>query len=209
MAKTEGEGPNVPALELGLSLLVVVHLLMIAPLLVWAEPLVHLVLGPGYGEAAGVLRALTPFILLAGPARLLTTSVNYLGEARRRILIVVAALALNIVADLILIPKVGVVGAAIGNDIGFAVYALGHLYICRQLTGLSLAPILRSLGRGLVAAAAMSLVLLVIGTGDVSAPLALAGLLAGTAVFLATLFALREPMLAELSAWWRQRGSEA
>jgi O-antigen/teichoic acid export membrane protein len=199
MAKVGGDRPEVAPLERGLSLLLVLGLLMIVPLLVWPAALVNLVLGSGYGEAADVLRALTPFILLSGPARLLTTSVNYLGEARRRIVLVLAALALNIVLDLILIPSVGIVGAAIGNDVAFALYALGHLYICRHLTGLRLMPIARSLGRGLVAAAVMAAVLLAFGRGDVGTPILVTGLFLGTAAFFASLAVLREPVLLELS----------
>ncbi|MBW8059328.1 MAG: polysaccharide biosynthesis protein [Solirubrobacterales bacterium] len=205
-----GDGPPAVApLEHGLSLLLLVHLMAIAAVLAWAEPLVKLILGPGYGEAADVLRALTPFILLAGPARLLTASVNYLGEARRRIAVVLAALALNIVLDLLLIPRIGVVGAAVGNDVAFALYAFGHLHICRRLTDLSLVPVVKSLGRGLIAAAAMSAVLLAIGHGDVATAWIVVGLPVGTATFLACLVALREPLLAELwqsaPGWARRR----
>jgi O-antigen/teichoic acid export membrane protein len=198
MARVSGGRPNVAALSKGLSLLLVIHLLIITPLLVWAEPLVDLILGSGYGEAADVLRALTPFILLAGPARLLTISVNYLGEARRRIVVALAALALNVAVDLLLISRIGVVGAALGNDIAFALYAFGHLYICRHLAGLPLMPIARSLGRGLLAATAMGSVLLAIGYGHVAPPMMVVGLLAGSAAFVASLLALGEPMLAEL-----------
>jgi O-antigen/teichoic acid export membrane protein len=199
MARSEGGQPNLAALALSMRLLLVIHVLLVTPLIVWAEPLVNLVLGPGYDEAADVLRALAPFILLAGPARLLATSVNYLGEARRRIALVLAALALNIGVDLLLIPEIGVVGAAIGNDIAFALYAFGHLYICRQLTGLSLKPLAQSLGRGLLAAVPMAGILLAIGRGDAEAPLIALGLVAGTAAFLAALRLLREPLFAELS----------
>jgi len=200
MARSADGEPNVAALERGLSLLLVIHLLAVTPLLVWAGPLVDLVLGSGYGEAADVLRALTPFILLAGPARLLTVSVNYLGEARKRIVVVLAALALNIAVDVVLISKIGVVGAAVGNDIAFALYAFAHLYICRHIIGMSLTPLARSLGRGLLAAVAMSAVLLAIGRDHVSAPLIVAGLAAGTATYLAALRVLGEPLFAELWA---------
>lgn len=199
MARGKQDEPNTEALEFGLRLLILVHLLFVTPLLVWAEPLVHLVLGPGYGEAAGVLRALVPFIFLTGPTRLLTISVNYLGEARRRIVIVLVALALNVAVDLLLISKIGVVGGAVGNDVAFSLYAFGHLYVAHRLTGFPLMPLVYSLGRGLLAAAAMGAVLLAIGTGEVALPLIVIGLVVGMAVFLAVLLALREPLPAELS----------
>ncbi len=201
MASTGGARPEVGPLQRGLELLTVFGLLVSVPLLVWAQPLVDLVLGSGYDEAAGVLRALIPYILLVGPTRILTTSVNYLGEARRRIAIVVVALAVNVGLDIWLINSLGVIGAAIGNDVAFAIYAFGHLYVCRRLTDLRLTPLLRSFGRGLLAAAAMAAVLLAIGRGDdVSTPLLVLGLLVGPAVFVGALLALREPLVAELAA---------
>lgn len=199
LARGTREEPDAAALVRGLRALVALQALALAPLLVWAEPITRLLLGDGYGPSAGVLRALVPFIFLAGPTRLLTISVNYLGEARRRIVYAVAALALNAVLDLVLIERIGVVGAAVGNDVGFAVYAFGHLYICRQLVDLPLAPLLASLLRGAAAAGAMALVLLAFGTGHVALPLLVLGLLLGTVVFAAVLRILREPLLDELA----------
>ena len=194
----EGE-PDTRALEIGLRTLIAFQSLAIAPLIVWAEPIVNLLLGDGYGESAGVMRALVPFVFLAGPTRLMTISVNYLGEARRRILYAIAALALNVVLDLILIHQIGVVGAAVGNDAAFALYAFGHLRICRQLTGLPLMPLAASLARGLVAAAAMAGVLALFGVSQVATPLLIVGLVLGTLVFAGVLLLLREPLLDELS----------
>jgi PST family polysaccharide transporter len=199
LARGEGGEPDVRALEIGLRTLIAFQSLAIVPLLVWAEPIVDLLLGPGYGDSAGVMRALVPFIFLTGPVRLLAISVNYLGEARRRILYTIAALALNIVVDLILINEIGVVGAAIGNDVAFALYAFGHLHICHQLTGLPLRPLIASVARGIVAAAAMAGVLVLFGVSHVATPLLILGLVMGTLVFGAVLLVLREPLLDELS----------
>jgi PST family polysaccharide transporter len=194
----QGE-PDTRALEIGLRTLIAFQSLAIAPLIIWAEPIVNLLLGDGYGESAGVMRALVPFIFLAGPTRLMTISVNYLGEARRRILYAIAALALNVVVDLILINQIGVVGGAIGNDAAFALYAFGHLHICRQLTGLPLRPLAASFARGMVAAAAMAGVLALFGVSHVATPLLVLGLVIGTLVFAAVLLVLREPLIDELS----------
>jgi O-antigen/teichoic acid export membrane protein len=199
LAKGDQEEPDTGALELGLRALIVLQSLALAPLLVWAEPIVNLLLGPGYGASAGVLRALMPFIFLAGPTLLLTISVNYIGEARQRMIIALAALALNIAIDLVLINQIGVVGAAIGNDVAFALYAFGHLRLCRQLIGLPIMPLLTTFLRSLVAAAAMAGVLAALGTSSVSVPLLALGLIVGTAVFGVVIVLLREPLLDEIS----------
>ena len=48
MARSDGHEPDVAAFTGGLRLLIVFHALILAPLIVWAEPIVDLVLGPGY-----------------------------------------------------------------------------------------------------------------------------------------------------------------
>ena len=85
MARTEDEPPDVPLFERGLRLVMLVQGLFIAPLVVWAGPITSLILGPGYGESADVLRVMAPFAFLVGISPMVSLSVNYLGEARRRI----------------------------------------------------------------------------------------------------------------------------
>jgi heme-degrading monooxygenase HmoA len=72
-------------------------------------------LGPGYEESADVLRALTPYVFLAGLAPLVSLAVNFLGEARRRIPIALGAVAVNVAIDVTLIPRIGIVAGAIGT----------------------------------------------------------------------------------------------
>ena len=100
---------------------------LLAPLVVWAGPLVDLALGPGYGESAEVLRALTPFVFLSAIGTFITVAVNYLGEARRRVPLAIATVVLNVALDLALLPAVGVIGAAIATDIAFFAYVAGHV----------------------------------------------------------------------------------
>ena len=110
-----------------LRLLVVLHAAVVAVILVWAGPIVELLFGSAYAESADVLRALAPYVFFAGLAPLLAFSANYMGAAAGRLPIALAALAINLVADLLLIPVVGVVGAAVGLSLAFAVYVPAHL----------------------------------------------------------------------------------
>jgi O-antigen/teichoic acid export membrane protein len=165
---------------------------LVVPALVWAEPITSLLLGPQYPDAAKVLVALTPNLFLQGFAPLVSISVNYLGEARRRVPIAVASAALAAITGVIFIPRYGVTAAALasGGVIGF--YVVAHLAICVRLLHLSLAPAARSLLRGLIAAAAMGLVLRAFGTEDVPIVELLAGGVLGTAVFVGVLVLTRE-----------------
>ena len=187
-----GRDPDNAALAAGIRLLLVLQAAMAVPILVWAGPITDLVLGPDYAESADVLRALTPYVFLAGLAPLVSNAVDYLGGARRRIPIALATLGVNFAIDIVLIPEIGIVAAAIGSSVGFAIYVPGHLRLCNRLVGLPLASLAGGLMRSLLAAAAMAGVLLAAGTEQLSPAEWVWGLGAGTAAFAAVLFATGE-----------------
>jgi O-antigen/teichoic acid export membrane protein len=192
------ERPNVGAFVRAARYILLFQAFLLAPLLVWATPITTLLLGPEFEESAGVLRALTPYIFLAGLAPLVSLAANYLGAARRRVPIALAAVALNIGLDVVLIPTIGIVGAAIGTGAAFLLYVPAHLWICRERLGFSLRPLGRTLARSLIAAAASAAVLLAFGTDELSVADWVVGGLAGSAVFVLVLLALREVSPAEV-----------
>jgi O-antigen/teichoic acid export membrane protein len=202
VARHEVQGSAVDPFVAALRGLVLFQAAIIAPLVVWADPLVDLVLGPDYARSAEVLRALAPYVFLAGLGPLVSMAVNYLGEARRRLPIAIVAVAVNAAIDVVLIPEIGIVAGAIGTNVAYAIYVPAHLWICRSLINLPLRPLLVSFGRALVAAAAMAGVLALFGTGDVGVPALLAGGLLGVAVYVGVLLLTRELSTAELRALW-------
>jgi O-antigen/teichoic acid export membrane protein len=202
VARHEVQGPALHPFAAALRGLVLFQAAIIAPLVVWADPLVDLVLGPDYAESAEVLRALAPYVFLAGLGPLLSMAVNYLGEARRRLPIAIVAVAVNAAIDVVLIPEIGIVAGAIGTNVAYAIYVPAHLWICRSLIDLPLRPLLVSCGRALVAAAVMAGVLALFGTKDVSVPALLIGGLLGVAVYVGVLLLTRELSAAELRALW-------
>ena len=181
-----------------IRLLILFQALLVPPLVVWAEPIVDLLLGDGYEESAEVLRGLAPFVFMMGIGTLLALGVNFLGEARRRVPIAIATVSVNVVLDLILLPEIGIVGGAIATDVSFAIYVGAHLWICRRMLGIELRPLAVSLARALVAAAAMTGVLALFGVSEVGVPALLAGLGAGTICFVAVLALTRELTRADL-----------
>jgi O-antigen/teichoic acid export membrane protein len=201
-----GGTPNVRAFTTAARYLLLLQGAILAPLLVWANPIVDLALGPGYQESAAVLRALAPFVFLSGLGTYITVAVNYLGEARRRIPLAVVALVLNAGIALVLLPRIGVVGAPIATDVGFAVFVAGHFWICQQVLGIPLTPLLRSLVRVLVAAAVMAGVLALFGTTSLSAVEWVAGSLAGALAYLVSLRVVGEVSREELAAARRAIG---
>lgn len=189
LAREPGREPDVEAFQAGLRYLIVLQAWIVVPVIVWAEPIIDLVLGPDYAESAEVLRALAPFVFLLGLGPLVSLAVNYLGEARRRLPIAIAALVVNVVIDLILIPEIGIVGGAIGTDVAYAIYVPAHFWVCRRLIDLPLRPLFSALARTLPPAAAMAGVLALFGTGEVALPLLIGGFVAGTLVFAAAALA--------------------
>jgi O-antigen/teichoic acid export membrane protein len=159
---------------------------------VWATPIVHLALGGGYGKAAHVLRALGPYVLLCGAGALVSLSLNYLGHARARLPIALATLAVNVLLDALLIPAIGVVGAAIGTDVAFAIYVLAQLGLCLRIIESKKREQLLTLVRCLIAAAPMAAVLFAFGTGRLGVATMLLGTVASGAAYLATLLLIGE-----------------
>jgi O-antigen/teichoic acid export membrane protein len=191
LARASGAGRS-QAFAGAIRLLVIVQAVLLAPALVWAEPITDALLGSGYEESAGVLRALAPFLFLSALGTFVTLSVNYLGEARRRVPIAIAAVLVNVALDAVLIPEIGVLGAAVGTDVAFAVYLAGHLWIARDLVDVRAMPLALTLVRALAAAAAAAGALAAFGTDSLSALEAVAGSVAAVSAYVLVLFASRE-----------------
>ena len=184
LARGEGQVPDTSSFSLAIRLVLGFQLMLIPPLVVWTTPIVDLLLGPDYGASVDVLRALAPYVLLASLGPLFSLSVNYLGEARSRIPIAIGAVAINALIDVILIPRIGIVAGAIGTDVAFLFFVVGHGVILRRLIDLPLAPLGQTLARASLAALAMSAVLFAFGTGKLGA----AELILGAILALITYF---------------------
>ncbi len=166
----------------------------------WAEPIVDLLLGTRFGESASVLRALGPYIYLLGFGPLVSVGATYLGEARRRIPVTIATLFVNILIDVILIPRIGIVAGAIGTSAAYGLYAPAHLLIVQRALGFRLRPIAASIARSVAAAGAAAGVLAGFGTSELSPLEWVLGAGAGLAAFVAVLLLTREVSVRELLA---------
>ena len=201
-------GSDVRAFTHTTRFLIVGYAAVLAPLIVWAGPIVDLLLGSDYAHSASVLRAFAPYVFLGGVGAFLSASANYLGQARKRLPVALLAVAINLVVDVLLIPRIGIVAGAIGTDLALAVYVPAHLWICARALHVPLRPLGLSLGRSLVAAAAMAGVLLLAGTSDLSVAAWVLGAIGAVAAYLAVLFLLRELTPGEARqarAWLRTR----
>jgi O-antigen/teichoic acid export membrane protein len=200
LARRAGEEPDARAFTLATRYLLLLQGGLLAPVIVWAQPIADLALGSGYEESVGVLRALAPFMFLLGTGTFITLAVNYVGEASRRIWVSIATLALCTAIDVALLPTIGVVGGAIAMDVAFTGYVLGHFWICKRVFDFSVETLVLTLVRCLVAAAAMAGTLALFGTSSLSPLDWVAGTLAGTAVYLGTLLVTREVTRGEIES---------
>jgi O-antigen/teichoic acid export membrane protein len=184
--------PDTEALRGALRIVLGFQFMLAVLCVVWAPSIVDLALGSDYGASVDVLRALGPFLVMAGVGPLLALSVNYLGEARRRIPLALAAVAVNALLDVILIPKIGIVAGAIGTDVAFLVFVVGHFVIIRRLIDLPLRPLALTLARVALASLAMAAVLVAFGTGKLGIPQLLVGGVLAVTAYVAALIATGE-----------------
>jgi stage V sporulation protein B len=175
------------ALREGLRFLIVAQGLTVAPLVVWATPIVTLLLGERYRSAANILQVLVVFSFASAPAALLSLSVTYLGAAQRRVAVVLATLALGVVTTYVLLLTIGLIGAAIADDVVAIVYVAANLHLCTRLVGLDLRPLAHTLVRTLSAATVMGAVLLGFGHDHLSLFDWIVGGAAGVLAYLAML----------------------
>jgi O-antigen/teichoic acid export membrane protein len=195
-----GGSPDTVAFNQALRYLIIAQGLVIAPMLVWSRPIVDLLLGPGYRNAADVLRVLTVYAFVSAPSALISVSVTYLGEGRRRVAIVLGTLLIGAVSIFVLLKALGLVGAAIGDDIIVVVYLAAHVWICSRLITIEVRKLALAAARTALAAAGMALPMLAIGTGSLTAIGWVAGLVAGLAAYAAVLLLTREVSAGELRA---------
>lgn len=132
--------PNIPAFMAGLRLLMVVQSAITAFVLGWAPLFVEIGFGSEFAKSAAVLRALAPYVFLLGFGMLVSLSANYLGEARRRLPVAIVTVVVNLTLDLLLVPRIGVLGGCVGTDVAYAVYAPAQLVICQRVLRLDLRP---------------------------------------------------------------------
>lgn len=203
-ARNRDREPNVPAFTNALRVLLIVQSAMTAFVVGWAPLIVYVALGPKYGQSSSVLQALAPFVFMVGFGSLVSVTANYLGEARRRVPIGIAAVAINTLLDLILVPKIGVVGGCVGTDAAYALYAPAHLLLCQRSLGFDLRGIAGTMLRTLAAGAATTGVLLALGNPLSATWRIPVGAVAGAVAFAAVLLLTGEVTRRDLSLVFRR-----
>jgi O-antigen/teichoic acid export membrane protein len=155
-------------------------------LTVLADRIVDLFFGPAFAGAAPALQIVGWALVLVFPNALYAYLFTALGRQELYTVSAGACLGMNLLADLLLIPRYGVLGACVGTLIAELTLFLVGTHLLRQLglrTSLPTAVWKPALG-----AAAMTALLLVVRTSSI--PWLVAGVIAGGLVYLAGLWLL-------------------
>jgi len=97
-----------------------------------AEPLIEIVFGQDYLGAVPVLQVLSIYTVLLASNLIAAKALNFLGRARGRAIIKGITSVLNVIFNIILIPRYGVVGAAYATIITYSLYSFANLYLIDQ-----------------------------------------------------------------------------
>ena len=166
--------PEVAARMYEEALAHIVHLYIPAAvgLILVAAPMVEIVFGPDYAGAVPVIQVLAFYLLLRAVTKLTSDGLDYLGQAKSRAYAKSGTAVANVALNIVLIPWIGVVGAAIATVMTYGIYAVANVYIISREFDLRWRWLSRQLGGGLLATAVMGLVVLGL-VGFVGGPMSL------------------------------------
>lgn len=105
--------------------------------IVWAllaDPIIRVLFGSAFTESAGPARWLIPGMLAIGIVRVLCHAAAGAGHPEVLTYTTFAGLAFTIPLDLVLIPRIGVLGAALASTIAYSVSALMAVYLYGKVT---------------------------------------------------------------------------
>lgn len=145
-----------------------------AGLILVAAPVIRLVFGADYLPAVPVLQVLSVFTVAYAVTKITSDGLDYLGRARSRAIAKAGMAVSNVVLNLLLIPVLGVVGAAVATAITFTAYTFVNVYFIHQELSLDV----RGIARDLMLISLITLVMaaaVVVVVPYVSGPVTLAG----------------------------------
>ncbi|WP_336024178.1 flippase [Halobellus salinisoli] len=114
-------------------------------LILVAGPIVAHVFGPEYDGAAPVLQVMAGFMFVNAINKVTSDGLDFLGRARERAMVKTATAVANFLLNLVLIPRIGVVGAAVATVITYTVYTVANVYVIHTELALNVGSIARLL----------------------------------------------------------------
>jgi O-antigen/teichoic acid export membrane protein len=108
-----------------------------------ADPLVRVVFGSEYLSAGPVVQVLAAYVVIHAVNQVTSDGLDYLGRANSRAVAKVVMAVSNVGLNLVLIPAVGVVGAAAATAITYGGYTLFNVYIIHAELSIRVRHVLR------------------------------------------------------------------
>jgi len=103
-----------------------------------ADPAIRHVFGDGYLGAIPIVQVLSIFVVLQSINKITNDALDFLGRARHRAISKGGAAMINFGLNLVLIPTIGVVGAAVATVISYAIMVAVNIYLINAELSLSL-----------------------------------------------------------------------
>jgi len=180
------------AAERVLSFVYLLALPMALGCLILGPGIINFVFGPGYAKAISSFQVLGITMLVDFPAVILSGLVFSYNKQKKLMTYSAIGGISNVIFDLILIPRFGIVGSAFAT---LSAQTLSNVYLHRTARRLNNFRVLPHLKKIFAASAVMAVAVALISLTNLHVLIAVA---AGTAVYFGTLFALREPIFKEV-----------
>ncbi|QLG29576.1 flippase (plasmid) [Halorarum halophilum] len=132
--------------ERSLEYVLLAYIPAAAGLILVAEPMIQYVFGGEYLGAVPVVQVFSGFILVNAVNKVTSDGLDYLGRARSRAIVKSATAVSNFVLNLLLIPTMGVVGAAVATVITYSVYTGMNVWVIHGELGFSVRRVGRHVG---------------------------------------------------------------
>lgn len=118
-----------------------------AGLFLTADPMIDLIFGSDYTNASPVVKIFSLYLLLRAVTNLTTNGIDYLGRAKIRAIALTITSLTNIGLTIVLVPYLGIIGAAVATVLTYAVYTAVNIYIIFAEFELQLGKIIHNIGR--------------------------------------------------------------
>jgi O-antigen/teichoic acid export membrane protein len=97
------------------------------------RPALGWLFGPAYHDAANVMVALLPGVLLLNAARVACVAMTARGRPELNVIVAMAVFAVNVLLNLVLIPRLGTAGAAHATSASYCVGSLIALWLLSRI----------------------------------------------------------------------------
>jgi O-antigen/teichoic acid export membrane protein len=131
------ENPETGQFVAGLRWLLAFYVLIAVYFVNMADWIILTFFGGDYAGSVPVLRVLGCALPLMGISPLISLSLNYLGEAKKRAVIASITAMISVAGNVILVPRLGITGSAIILAIAYLFYVIMQMAICLRRVGVS------------------------------------------------------------------------